>query len=64
MHLLPPHRAQLTFKTLTEALASPGEFLLSDFSKMERSPLLHLAFQALDAFQVRATRPLGASAGW
>jgi ubiquitin-activating enzyme E1 len=41
----------LAFKTLAEALESPGEFLLSDFSKMERSPLLHLAFQALDAYQ-------------
>jgi ubiquitin-activating enzyme E1 len=43
----------LSFKRLGEALESPGEFLLSDFSKMERGPLLHLAFQALDAYQVR-----------
>ena len=43
----------LEFKSLAEALEAPGEFLLSDFSKMERSPLLHLAFQALDAYQVR-----------
>jgi ubiquitin-activating enzyme E1 len=40
------------FKTLSEALETPGEFLLSDFSKIERSPLLHILFQALDAYQV------------
>jgi hypothetical protein len=44
--------ATLAFKPLAAALESPGEFLLSDFSKMERSPLLHLAFQALDQYQV------------
>lgn len=37
-----------------EAIAAPGEFLLSDFSKLERSPLLHLAFQALDQFRKEA----------
>eukprot|EP00775_Hariotina_reticulata_P006408 gene6408-6639_t len=41
----------LEFKTLSDALEAPGEFLLSDFSKIERSPLLHIAFQALDAYQ-------------
>ena len=41
----------LQFKPLREALKEPGEFLLSDFSKFDRSPLLHLAFQALDAFR-------------
>uniref|UniRef100_A0A0C9RTP6 E1 ubiquitin-activating enzyme n=1 Tax=Wollemia nobilis TaxID=56998 RepID=A0A0C9RTP6_9CONI len=40
----------LNFKPLEEALKSPGEFLLSDFSKFDRPPLLHLAFQALDKF--------------
>jgi len=39
-----------------QSLESPGEFLLSDFAKMERPALLHLAFQALDAYQV-GTRP-------
>lgn len=39
------------FKPLLSALAAPGEFLLSDFAKLERSALLHIAFQALDAFQ-------------
>lgn len=38
------------FKTLEESLSDPGDFLLSDFSKFERPPLLHLAFQALDKF--------------
>lgn len=41
----------LSFKTLSQALTDPGEFLLSDFAKLDRSPLLHLAFQALDVFR-------------
>ncbi|KAG6678010.1 hypothetical protein I3842_14G058600 [Carya illinoinensis] len=40
----------LNFKPLREALTEPGDFLLSDFSKFDRPPLLHLAFQALDKF--------------
>ncbi|WCJ28001.1 ubiquitin-activating enzyme 1 [Euphorbia peplus] len=40
----------LNFKPLREALKDPGDFLLSDFSKFERPPVLHLAFQALDKF--------------
>ncbi|XP_057442225.1 ubiquitin-activating enzyme E1 1-like [Lotus japonicus] len=40
----------LNFKPLREALSDPGDFLLSDFSKFDRPPLLHLAFQALDQF--------------
>ncbi|XP_071717337.1 ubiquitin-activating enzyme E1 1-like [Rutidosis leptorrhynchoides] len=40
----------LNFKPLKEAIKDPGEFLLSDFSKFDRPPLLHLAFQALDKF--------------
>lgn len=40
----------LNFKPLKEALNDPGDFLLSDFSKFDRPPLLHLAFQALDKF--------------
>lgn len=47
----------LAFKTYREALAAPGEFLLSDFSKLERSPLLHLAFQALAAFRKEVRPP-------
>ena len=42
----------LSFKTLAQSSTDPGEFLLSDFSKLERPALLHLAFQALDAYQV------------
>ncbi|CAH9129273.1 unnamed protein product [Cuscuta epithymum] len=41
----------LNFKPLREALKDPGDFLLSDFSKFDRPPLLHLAFQALDQFR-------------
>ncbi|KAK9043360.1 hypothetical protein V6N11_071705 [Hibiscus sabdariffa] len=40
----------LNFKPLKEALKDPGDFLLSDFSKFDRPPLLHIAFQALDRF--------------
>lgn len=40
----------LNFKPLREALKDPGDFLLSDFSKFDRPPVLHLAFQALDQF--------------
>ncbi|XP_010922602.1 ubiquitin-activating enzyme E1 1 isoform X1 [Elaeis guineensis] len=41
----------LQFKSLRDALRDPGDFLLSDFSKFDRPPLLHLAFQALDKFR-------------
>ena len=48
------HKEQKTldFKTLAQALEDPGEFLLSDFAKRERPGILHLGFQALNAFQV------------
>ena len=42
----------LEFKSLADAIEHPGEFLLTDFSKFERPPLLHIGFQALDQFQV------------
>jgi ubiquitin-activating enzyme E1 len=32
-------------------MRDPGEFLLSDFSKFDRPPVLHLAFEALDKFR-------------
>ena len=48
----------LSFQPLADALKEPGEFLLTDFAKLERSPLLHIGFQALDAFTVR---PLGST---
>jgi len=40
----------LKFASYADSLESPGDFLLSDFAKMERSPQLHLAFGALDAY--------------
>lgn len=52
----------LNFKPLHQALKDPSDFLLSDFSKIERKPLLHLAFQALDNFRVEIGRfPLAGS---
>ena len=42
----------LTFKRLAKALEEPGEFLMTDFAKFDRPPLLHVGFQALDLFQV------------
>ena len=38
-------------KSFKEALANPGEFLISDFAKFDRPLQLHLGFQALDAFR-------------
>jgi ubiquitin-activating enzyme E1 len=46
----------IQFKPLREAIKDPGEFLLSDFSKMDRSALLHSAFQALDQFRAEFNR--------
>lgn len=40
----------LKFKPLRKAIRDPGDFLLSDFSKFDRPPILHLTFQALDKF--------------
>ena len=42
---------QLAFRSLDAALRLPGDFLLSDFAKLDRSALLHVGFQALDQFQ-------------
>ncbi len=39
-----------SFKPLSAALSEPGEFLMSDFAKFERPALLHVGFQAVDAF--------------
>lgn len=41
----------VAFQSLESALASPGEFLMSDFAKLNRSELLHVAFQALDVYR-------------
>ncbi|KAK6145242.1 hypothetical protein DH2020_022062 [Rehmannia glutinosa] len=40
----------MKIQLLSEAINDPGDFLLSDFSKFDRPPLLHLAFQSLDKF--------------
>uniref|UniRef100_A0A7S1XMG5 E1 ubiquitin-activating enzyme n=1 Tax=Phaeomonas parva TaxID=124430 RepID=A0A7S1XMG5_9STRA len=41
---------ELSFRTMREALVSPGEFLLADFAKMDRPPVLHQAFRGLHAY--------------
>lgn len=52
----------LSFAPLAAALEHPvdaskgSEFLVSDFSKFDRPPLLHLGFSALDAFEVETGR--------
>eukprot|EP00002_Diphylleia_rotans_P028574 TRINITY_DN5775_c0_g3_i4.p1 TRINITY_DN5775_c0_g3~~TRINITY_DN5775_c0_g3_i4.p1 ORF type:complete len:1201 (+),score=238.65 TRINITY_DN5775_c0_g3_i4:1107-4709(+) len=40
----------ISFLSLQQSIQNPGEFLLSDFSKIGRSELLHAAFQAIDQF--------------
>ncbi|KAM3229031.1 hypothetical protein ACQJBY_060137 [Aegilops geniculata] len=46
----------LEFKSLRECIKEPGNFLLSDFSKYQRPPLLHFAFLALDNFRQKFGR--------
>lgn len=46
---------EITFKSLKEALVAP-DFVMSDFAKMDRPPQLHLAFQALHAFEKQHSR--------
>ncbi|KAJ4821709.1 ubiquitin-activating enzyme 1 [Rhynchospora pubera] len=46
----------LKFKPLGEAIKEPGEYLLSDFSKFDRPPHLHIAFIALDKFRTEMGR--------
>lgn len=41
---------QMSFTQYNKALESPGEFMLSDFAKFDRPPLLHLAFKALQQY--------------
>lgn len=40
----------LQFQAYGEKLKDPGEFMLSDFAKFDRPPLLHAGFQALAAY--------------
>lgn len=41
----------LRFAPLRESLAAPGEFVLSDFAKLDRPGLLHTAFRGLHAWK-------------
>ena len=47
---------ELSFKPLRSAVEEPGEFLVSDFAKLERPGQLHWAFRALDAFHAKTGR--------
>ncbi|CAG9465807.1 unnamed protein product [Pedinophyceae sp. YPF-701] len=47
---------KLAFKPLKDALVAPGEIMMMDFSKFDRPPHLHVAYQALDAFVAREGR--------
>lgn len=38
---------KLSFDSYQDKLVNPGEFLMSDFSKFDRPPVLHLGFQAI-----------------
>mmetsp|Transcript_26964 Transcript_26964/g.56933 ORF Transcript_26964/g.56933 Transcript_26964/m.56933 type:complete len:1065 (+) Transcript_26964:440-3634(+) len=40
----------MSFKPYSEALAEPGELMMSDFAKFDRPPLLHLAYRALASY--------------
>jgi len=57
-----------SFKPLAQALKEPGEFLLSDFSKFDRPPKLHLMFQVCVSphFLLHALRGStgGLAVGW
>ena len=43
----------LTFKPMTAASQQPGEFMPSDFGKLERASQLHLAFAVLEAYKIK-----------
>lgn len=42
---------EISFRSLLDALETPGEFMLSDFGKLDRSAVMHAAWQALDVFR-------------
>ncbi|XP_078159834.1 ubiquitin-activating enzyme E1 1-like isoform X1 [Carex rostrata] len=46
----------LEFKSLRDGLRDPGGFLLSDFSKVDRPAIIHLALIALDKFRSEVGR--------
>lgn len=41
----------LSFQSYEQALATPGDFMLTDFAKFDRPPLLHLAYKALAQYR-------------
>jgi Ubiquitin-activating enzyme E1 four-helix bundle len=49
-------RVGCTHRSLEACISEPGEFLLSDFSKIDRPGMLHVAFQALDRYRAKAGR--------
>jgi len=40
----------MKFESFATKLDNPGDFMLSDFAKMDRSPLLHLGFRAVTQY--------------
>lgn len=40
----------MSFEPYAKKLEEPGEFMLSDFAKFDRAPVLHLGFQAVAAY--------------
>jgi ubiquitin-activating enzyme E1 len=41
---------QMHFEPYSKKLQEPGEFMMSDFAKFDRPPVLHLGFQALSTY--------------
>ena len=46
----------LSFRSMSDALQEPGEFLMSDFSKLDRASVLHVCLRALDRFKAENGR--------
>lgn len=42
----------MAFETYEKRLSEPGEFMMSDFAKFDRPPLLYKTFQALEEYRV------------
>ena len=53
MPVMPTTVARALPPCTLQSIAQPGEFLMTDFSKFDRPALLHIAFHALDIFEVR-----------
>eukprot|EP01006_Ploeotia_vitrea_P023268 TRINITY_DN55708_c0_g1_i1.p1 TRINITY_DN55708_c0_g1~~TRINITY_DN55708_c0_g1_i1.p1 ORF type:complete len:1093 (-),score=223.50 TRINITY_DN55708_c0_g1_i1:123-3329(-) len=43
----------LKFRSLNDCFQEPGDFLLTDFMKFDRSPQLHVGFRALEAYRAK-----------